>query len=222
MDNTDRLLYKIGIVPIITRIDPERDAAGLAKALCAGGIPLAEVTFRVAGAEGAIRLMKKTCPDMVVGAGSILRREQVDTAVQAGAQFVVTPGFDPSLVEYCRKIGLPIYPGCSTATDYQAACKAGLSVVKFFPAEQSGGLAKIKALSAPFPMLTVLPTGGIKLEHLRQYLSCPAVCACGGSYMVRPELIANHRWDEITELCRQSAAIVREVRDCHGEDCHVR
>lgn len=202
----------IGVVPVIKLNNPTRDAAPLANALCAGGVPVAEVTFRAAGADEAIRLMREACPEMLVGAGTVLTTEQVDKAVAAGAQFVVSPGFDGELVAYCVEKGVPIYPGCTTPTDYHAALKFGLEIVKFFPAEQSGGLTKIKAMSAPFPMFKVMPTGGISLKNLKEYLACPVICACGGSYMVTAELIDNGKWDEITELCRQSVAIVKEAR----------
>lgn len=209
----DQRVYEIGVVPVIKLNHPERDAAPLARALCAGNVPIAEVTFRAAGADKAIRIMRETCPDMLVGAGTILTREQVDAAAAAGAQFIVTPGFDPDLVAYCQEKGLAIYPGCTTPTDYHAALKFGLKVLKFFPAEQSGGLAKIKAMSAPFPMFKVMPTGGISLKNLKEYLSCPVICACGGSYMVTADLIDNQKWDEITDLCKQSADIVKEARN---------
>jgi len=156
--------------------------------------------------------MREACPEMLVGAGTVLTAEQVDKALSAGAQFIVTPGFDPELVAYCQEKGLPIYPGCTTPTDYHAALKFGLKVLKFFPAEQSGGLAKIKAMSAPFPMFKVMPTGGISLKNLKEYLSCPVICACGGSYMVTADLIDNNKWEEIIELCKKSVEIVKEAR----------
>ena len=212
MDINERIA-QIGVVPVIKLNNPERDAAPLAKALCAGNVPVAEVTFRAAGADTAIRLMKEACPDMLVGAGTVLTREHVDKAKAAGATFIVTPGFDPELVAYCQEVNMPIYPGCTTPTDYHAALKFGLKVLKFFPAEQSGGLAKIKAMSAPFPMFKVMPTGGISLKNLKEYLSCPVICACGGSYMVTADLIDNGKWDEITELCLKSAEIVKEARN---------
>ena len=202
----------IGVVPVIKLNNPERDAAPLAKALCAGGVPVAEVTFRAAGADTAIRLMKEACPDMMVGAGTVLTKEHVDKAMAAGAEFIVSPGFDAELVAYCQEKGIAVYPGCTTPTDYHAAYKFGLEVVKFFPAEQSGGLDKIKAMSAPFPMFKVMPTGGISLKNLKEYLSCPVICACGGSYMVTADLIDNQKWDEITDLCKQSVEIVKEAR----------
>lgn len=211
--NINEKVTEIGVVPVIKLNNPTRDAAPLAKALCAGGVPVAEVTFRAAGADEAIRLMKETCPDMLVGAGTVLTKEHVDKAMAAGAQFIVSPGFDPELVAYCQEKGIAVYPGCTTPTDYHAALKFGLEVVKFFPAEQSGGLAKIKAMSAPFPMFKVMPTGGISLKNLKEYLSCPVICACGGSYMVTADLIDNQKWDEITELCKQSVEIVKEARN---------
>lgn len=212
MSDINQRISEIGVVPVIKLNNPERDAANLAKALCEGGVPVAEVTFRAAGADIAIRLMREACPDMLVGAGTVLTTEQVDKALEAGAQFVVTPGFDPELVAYCQEKELPIYPGCTTPTDYHAALKFGLKVLKFFPAEQSGGLAKIKAMSAPFPMFKVMPTGGISLKNLKEYLSCPVICACGGSYMVTADLIDNNKWDEIIELCKKSVEIVKEAR----------
>jgi len=212
MNEISKRISEIGVVPVIKLNNPQRDAAPLAKALCEGGVPVAEVTFRAAGADEAIRLMKETCPDLLVGAGTVLTTEQVDKALASGAQFIVTPGFDPELVAYCQEKNVPIYPGCTTPTDYHAAYKFGLEVLKFFPAEQSGGLAKIKAMSAPFPMFKVMPTGGISLKNLKEYLSNPVICACGGSYMVTADLIDNQKWDEIIDLCKQSVEIVKEAR----------
>ena len=213
MHTISQKISEIGFVPVIKLANPERDAKPLALALCAGGIPVAEVTFRAAGADTAIRLMKEACPDMLVGAGTVLNEEQIDRAIAAGAEFIVSPGLDCELVRYAQSKNIPIYPGCTTPTDYHAACRLGLEVLKFFPAEQSGGLAKIKAMSSPFPMFKVMPTGGISLKNLKEYLSCPVICACGGSYMVTPELIEGQRWDEITELCRKSVQTVKEARE---------
>lgn len=206
-------ITSIGVVPVIKLNNPEKDAGGLAKALCEGGVPVAEVTFRAAGADTAIRLMKEACPEMLVGAGTVLTTEQIDKAIAAGAEFIVTPGLDVELVKYAQAKGIAIYPGCTSPTDYHAAYKLGLEVLKFFPAEQSGGLAKIKAMSAPFPMFKVMPTGGISLKNLKDYISCPVICACGGSYMVTADLIDNNKWDEITELCKKSVEIVKEARN---------
>ena len=212
MNAFNQKISEIGVVPVIKLNHPERDAAGLAKALCAGGVPVAEVTFRAAGADKAIALMKEACPDMIVGAGTVTRAEQIDAVIAAGGDFIVTPGFDAELVAYAQEKNIPIFPGCTTATDYHAALKFGLEVIKFFPAELSGGLAKIKALSAPFPMFKVMPTGGINLKNLGEYLASPIIAACGGSYMVTADLIDNNKWDEITALCKQSREIVKEAR----------
>ena len=212
MDAVSQAISKIGVVPVIKLNHPERDAAPLAKALTAGGVPVAEVTFRAAGAAKAIALMVQECPDMLVGAGTVLSTAQVDEALAAGAKFIVTPGLDIEIVKYCQSKGVPIFPGCTTPTDYHAAYKLGLEVLKFFPAEQSGGLAKIKAMAAPFPMFKVMPTGGISLKNLADYLKAPVIAACGGSYMVTADLIDNNKWDEIIDLCKKSVEIVKEAR----------
>ena len=212
MNAISQKISEIGVVPVIKLNHPERDAAPLAKALIAGGVPVAEVTFRAAGAAVAIKTMREQFPEMLVGAGTVLTKEQVDEAMAAGAQFIVTPGMDPEIVAYCQEKGVVIYPGCTTPTEYHTAYKFGLEVLKFFPAEQSGGLAKIKAMSAPFPMFKVMPTGGISLKNLKDYLSAPVIAACGGSYMVTADLIDNGKWDDITDLCKQSVSIVKEAR----------
>ena len=212
MNELNKKISEIGVVPVIKLNNPERDAANLAKALCKGGVPVAEVTFRAAGADTAIKLMKEACPEILAGAGTVTTTEHVDKAIAAGAEFIVTPGFDPEIVAYCVEKGIAIYPGCTTPTDYHAALKFNLEVLKFFPAEQSGGLDKIKAMSAPFPNFKVMPTGGISLKNLKEYISCPVICACGGSYMVTADLIDNQKWDEITEFCKESVEIVKEAR----------
>ncbi len=212
MKKIDQLISKVGIVPVIVLNHPERDAAPLAQALYAGDVPVAEVTFRAAGAQQAIRLMKEACPQMTVGAGTVTTTEQIDQTLAAGGAFIVTPGFDSELVAYAQKKGVPIYPGCTTPSDYHAALKFGLELIKFFPAEQSGGLAKIQAMSAPFPQFQVMPTGGISLKNLPEYMASPVIAACGGSYMVAASLIEEGRWEEITRLCRESREIVESAR----------
>ena len=212
MNAIDAKISSIGIVPVIKLNNPERDSANLGRALCAGGVPVAEITFRAEGADRAIRIMSEACPDMVIGAGTVTRTEQIDSAINAGAKFIVTPGFDAELVAYAQSKNVPIYPGCTTPTDYHAALKFGLKLIKFFPAEQSGGLAKIKAMSAPFPQFKVMPTGGISLKNLKEYISAKVIAACGGSYMVTAELIDGQKWDEITRLCKESVKIIKEVR----------
>ena len=212
MNAMNEKISAIGVVPVIKLNHPERDAVGLAKALCAGGVPVAEVTFRAAGADKAIKLMKEACPDMLVGAGTVTTTAHIDAVIAAGGDFIVTPGLDPELVAYAQEKNIPIFPGCTTASEYHQALKFGLELIKFFPAEQSGGLAKIKALSAPFPQFKVMPTGGISLKNLKDYISAPVIAACGGSYMVTADLIDNNKWDEITDLCKKSRAIVEEAR----------
>lgn len=212
MDNIAEKITQLGVVPVIKLNNPEKDALPLAKALVEGGLPVAEVTFRAAGAEKAIKIMSDAYPDMLVGAGTVLTTEQIDRAMAAGAKFIVTPGLDPELVKYAQQKNIEIFPGCTTPTDYHTAYKLGLKTLKFFPAEQSGGIAKIKAMSAPFPMFKVMPTGGISLKNLAEYISCPVICACGGSYMVTADLIDNGKFSEITELCKKSLEIVKEAR----------
>ena len=189
-------LNKIGIVPVVV-INNVEDAAPLAKALCAGGLPCAEVTFRTAAAKEAIKIMTETCPEMIVGAGTVLNAEQVDAAVEAGATFIVSPGLNPKTVKYCIEKGVPITPGTSSPSDIEQAIELGLDVVKFFPAEQSGGLAKIKAMAAPYVNMKFMPTGGINAKNINDYLSFPKVIACGGSWMVPAKLVDEKKFDEI-------------------------
>ena len=212
MNAMNEKISAIGVVPVIKLNHPERDSAKLGKALSAGGVPVAEITFRAAGADTAIKLMKEACPDMLVGAGTVTTTAQIDKVIAAGGDFIVSPGFDPELVAYAQEKNIPIFPGCTTASEYQQALKFGLELIKFFPSEQSGGLAKIKALAAPFPQFKVMPTGGISLKNLADYIKAPVIAACGGSYMVTADLIDNNKWDEITELCKKSVEIVREAR----------
>ena len=212
MNAMNEKISAIGVVPVIKLNHPERDAAKLGKALSVGGVPVAEITFRAAGADTAIRLMKEACPDMLVGAGTVTTTAQIDKVIAAGGDFIVSPGFDPELVAYAQEKNIPIFPGCTTASEYHQALKFGLELIKFFPSEQSGGLAKIKALAAPFPQFKVMPTGGISLKNLADYIKAPVIAACGGSYMVTADLIDNNKWDEITELCKKSVEIVREAR----------
>lgn len=212
MNELQKKVSEIGCVPVIKLSNPQRDAAKLSDALCAGGVPVAEVTFRAAGAADAIRIMTERHPEMIVGAGTVLTTEMVDETIAAGGKFIVTPGLDIEIVKYCQEKGITCFPGCTTPTDYHAAYKLGLEVLKFFPAEQSGGLAKIKAMSAPFPMFKVMPTGGVNLSNLAEYISSPVIAACGGSYMCPDKLINEGKWDEITELCKKSVEIVKEAR----------
>ena len=204
-------LKKIGIIPVVV-LDDAKDAEPLAKALCEGGLPCAEVTFRTAAAEECIRIMAEKCPDMLVGAGTVLSVDQVKRAVNAGAKFIVSPGFNPDVVGYCVENNIPITPGIQTPTEIEMALKFNLEVVKFFPAEPAGGLKMIKAVAAPYTTLQFIPTGGISASNVRDYLAYNRIFACGGSWMVKKDLVADGKYDEITKLVREAADIVKEMR----------
>lgn len=194
---------KLGIIPVV-KIDDAKDAEPLAKALCEGGLPVAEVTFRTAAAKEAIANMVKACPDMFVGAGTVLTTEQVDQAIEAGAKFIVSPGLNPKVVKYCQEKGITITPGTSSPTDIEMALELGLEAVKFFPAEASGGLAKIKAMAAPYVNMKFMPTGGINAKNLNSYLDFSKILACGGSWMVSDALINAGEFDKIRDLTREA------------------
>lgn len=196
-------IQKIGIVPVVV-LDDAKDAAPLAKALCDGGLPCAEVTFRTAAAEESIRIMCKEFPDMLVGAGTVITTEQVDRAVAAGAKFIVSPGLDPKIVEHCIEKGVPITPGTSNPSDVERAVSMGLEVVKFFPAEAAGGLNMIKSMAAPFTTVKFMPTGGINAKNINSYLAFPRIIACGGSWMVKSDLVASGEFDKITEMTKEA------------------
>ncbi|MDR0669627.1 MAG: bifunctional 4-hydroxy-2-oxoglutarate aldolase/2-dehydro-3-deoxy-phosphogluconate aldolase [Treponema sp.] len=196
-------LGTIGIIPVIKIDDPE-GAVPLAKALAAGGIPCAEVTFRTAQGEEAIRRISAGAPEILVGAGTVLTTDQVDRAIGAGAQFIVSPGYNPKIVGYCLERGIPIAPGCSNPSDFEQALEAGLEVVKFFPAEQSGGIAYIKAVAAPYGGLKFIPTGGINAGNIGAYMACDRVLACGGTWMVSPELLKAGDFAGISALSREA------------------
>ena len=187
---------KIGIVPVIA-LESAEDARPLAQALCSGGLPCAEVTFRTDAAQEAIRIMAEEFPDMLVGAGTVLCVEQVDRAVSAGAKFVVSPGLNPKVVAYCQDKGIPILPGTANPSDVEAALEMGLEAVKFFPAEAAGGIKMIKAMSAPYGNVKFMPTGGINADNLKEYLDFEKVIACGGSWMVKKDLIKAGKFEEI-------------------------
>lgn len=181
-------LTKYGIVPVI-KIERLEDAVPLAKALCQGGLPVAEVTFRTDCAAEAIKAMKQACPDMLIGAGTVLNSKQVDEAIEAGSEFIISPGFNPNTVLYCLEKNYPIIPGTSCPSDMEKAIEFGLDVVKFFPAEASGGLKSIKAMSAPYGQLKFMPTGGINPDNLNSYLEFDKIIACGGTWMVPDALV---------------------------------
>lgn len=201
----------MGVVPVVV-LQKEEDALPLAKALMDGGLPCTEVTFRTEVAEASIRAMTKAYPEMLVGAGTVLTIEQVDRAVGAGAKFIVSPAFDPEIVDYCLEQQIPILPGCITPSELAQAVKRKLQVVKFFPAEQFGGVSTIKALSAPYPQVRFMPTGGISAKNLADYLRFPQILACGGSWMVKGDLIAQGAFDEIEKMTREAVNLIKEIR----------
>ncbi|MBW8886598.1 MAG: bifunctional 4-hydroxy-2-oxoglutarate aldolase/2-dehydro-3-deoxy-phosphogluconate aldolase [Fibrobacteres bacterium] len=200
-------LASIRLMPVVI-IDRAEDAWPLAQALKAGGLPCAEVTFRTDAAEGAIRSIAKD-KDICLGAGTILQPDQVDRAMAAGAAYIVTPGFNAKVVRRCRELGIPVFPGVATPTEIQMALDEGVDVVKFFPAENLGGIKTLKAIGAPYSMVRFIPTGGIDLAKLPDYLAYKAVIAVGGSFMVAPELLRTGNWDEVTRLSANAVALAK-------------
>ncbi len=211
MDKIISELRNIGIVPVIEIEDPAK-AAKLAGALIAGGIGCAEVTFRTAGAAEAIKNMKAAYPDMLVGAGTVLTREQVDRAVEAGATFIVSPGLNPDTVKYCQEKDVPVIPGVITPSEIELALSLGLTFLKFFPAEAAGGLKMIKAVCAPYKMVSFMPTGGINIDNVNDYLSFDRIVACGGTWIVPKKALNEDNYDEITRLCKEAKEHIKEVR----------
>ena len=211
MEKTDTQIMEYGIMPVVV-LEDAKDAKPLADALIGGGLSCAEVTFRTASAEEVIRIMCREHPDMLVGAGTVLTVAQVERAVAAGAKFIVSPGFDAEIVDYCLEKGIAVYPGCITPTEIAQAVKRGLKVVKFFPATQFGGVATMKALAAPYTGIKFMPTGGIHLENLEEFLRCPVVIACGGSWMVKKDLIQSGQFQTIQKKTEEAVNLVRKIR----------
>ena len=204
-------IQKTGIIPVVV-INDVKDAEPLAKALIEGGLPCAEITFRTEAAEESIRIMHEKFPEMLIGAGTVLTTEQVDRAVAAGAEFIVSPGINEKVVKYCNEKGICITPGTCNPTNVELALENGLEVVKFFPAEPAGGLKYIKAIAAPYTGVKFMPTGGISASNVRDYLAYDRIIACGGSWMCSGDLIKAGDFEKITELTREAAAIVKEIR----------
>lgn len=211
MKTLEERFYDYAVVPVVVLNDAD-DAIPLADALIKGGLPCAEVTFRTDAAEESIRRICESFPDMLVGAGTVLTTKQVERAYKAGAKFIVSPGFDPEIIDYCISIGLPVLPGCITPSEIAQAVKRGLKVVKFFPAEQSGGVAIIKAMAAPYSMVKFMPTGGISTKNLADYLSCDKILCCGGSWMVKEDLIKSGSFDKITDMTKEATALAKSIR----------
>ena len=214
MTNINSELYSIGLIPVIKIENPD-DAVPLAKALIDGGLPAAEITFRTASAAESIKKITEAYPDMLVGAGTVLTTEQVDAAIAAGAKFLVSPGLNPKVTGYALSKGIPMLPGCSNPSDIEAALELGLKTVKFFPAEAAGGLPMLKAMAAPYGQLTFMPTGGINANNLLDYLKFNKIIACGGSFMVKDELIKEKKWDEITALTKNAVKTMLGLEFVH-------
>lgn len=207
-------LKKMGIVPVV-KLDKVEDAIPLAKALCDGGLPCAEVTYRTDAAEESIRVITKEYPNMLVGAGTVLTIEQVDSAVAAGAKFIVSPGLNPKVVKHCLEIGVPITPGCANPSDIEQALELGLDLVKIFPAESIGGLSTIKAMAAPYVNMRFMPTGGINAKNINSYLEFPKIIACGGSWMVKEDLVNAGDFNKIKELTKEAVATMLDLKLGH-------
>lgn len=215
MEKIYERIFETGVIPVVV-IDRAEDALPIARALKEGGLPAAEITFRTAAAEEAIRRISEEMGDtMLVGAGTVLTEEQADAAVKAGAQFIVSPGFSENIVRHCQALGVTVIPGCSRPTDVEAAMRLGLSVVKFFPAEAAGGLPMMKAMSAPYGTVRFMPTGGIDEKNLVEYLSFDKILACGGSFMVKKDWVASGEFDKITEACRRTVKLMHGFRVEH-------
>lgn len=207
MSSITEQLQAMKVIPVIA-IEQAEDIIPLGAALVENGLPVAEVTFRSAAAVEAIRLLRQAYPEMLIGAGTVLNREQVIAAKEAGATFIVSPGFNPNTVKACQELNIPIIPGVNNPSTIEAALEMGLTTLKFFPAEASGGTAMIKALLAPYTQVRLMPTGGISIHNIRDYLSIPGVIACGGSWMVDKKLIEQKNWQEIGRLARDAVAFL--------------
>ncbi|MFQ1858645.1 bifunctional 4-hydroxy-2-oxoglutarate aldolase/2-dehydro-3-deoxy-phosphogluconate aldolase [Aeromonas veronii] len=209
MSSITEQLQALKVIPVIA-IEQAEDIIPLGAALANNGLPVAEITFRSAATVEAIRLLRQSQPEMLIGAGTVLNREQVIAAKEAGATFIVSPGFNPNTVKACQELDIPIIPGVNNPSTIEAALEMGLTTLKFFPAEASGGSAMIKALLAPYTQITLMPTGGISTHNINEYLAIPRVIACGGSWMVDKKLIAEKQWEEIGRLTREAVAFLSQ------------
>lgn len=205
-----QLLKANPVLPVVV-VNSASEGVEVARALLKGGITAAEVTFRTAAAPDAIRAMSEV-EGLTVGAGTVINASQADRAIEAGAQFVVCPGFSAAVVRHCQQRLVPVLPACTDGTHIMAALELGVDTVKFFPASTLGGIAAIKALSAPFPQVKFVPTGGVSAANLADFLAVPVIAACGGSWMVKSDLVQAGKWDEVTRLSAQAVDIARRVR----------
>lgn len=226
MNELIKKIYEYGLIPVI-KITSSDTAVPLARSLCSGGLPVAEITFRTDCAAESIKLIKDAFPNMLVGAGTVLTPEQADKAAESGADFIVSPGYNPRVVTHCIEKEITIIPGCSTPSDIEMAIEAGLDTVKFFPSEAYGGITTIKALSAPYSNIRFIPTGGIDEKNILSYLEFDKILACGGSFMVKESLINEGKFDEITALTRNAVKQILGLKlahvgiNCNG-DSHMR
>lgn len=211
MGNILETISDIGVIPVI-KIKDKNVAPRLAEALRNGGIPCAEITFRTEAAADAIRMITAEVKDILVGAGTVSFPEQVDIAMDAGAKFIVSPGFNEKVVQHCIKKGIVVLPGILNPTEIEMARQYDLNVLKFFPAEAAGGIAMLKALNGPYPDITFMPTGGINRTNLNDYLNLDCVAACGGSFMAEASLVDAGRFDKIEEICREIADQILSLR----------
>lgn len=211
MNKVFQQIENIGVIPVVV-LKNVADAVPLANALLEGGLPCAEITFRTEAAEDSIKLISDNCPDILLGAGTVTSIEQADKAIAAGAKFLVSPGLNPKVVQHCLDNNYPICPGIMTPSELETAINFDLDIVKFFPAELTGGVKMIKAISAPYPSVKFIPTGGINADNVEEYLMFNKVLACGGSWMVKSDLITSGHFDEIVRLTREAKAIINEIR----------
>ncbi|HIF9449827.1 TPA: bifunctional 4-hydroxy-2-oxoglutarate aldolase/2-dehydro-3-deoxy-phosphogluconate aldolase [Photobacterium damselae] len=207
MSSIKEQLKALKVIPVIA-IDKAEDIIPLGKVLAGNGLPAAEITFRSEAAVEAIRLLRETQPDMLIGAGTVLNREQAIAAKEAGATFIVSPGFNPNTVKACQEIEIDIVPGVNNPSTVEAALEMGLTTLKFFPAEASGGINMVKSLLAPYTDIELMPTGGINPANIKDYLAIPRVLACGGTWMVDKKLIEAGNWEELARLTREAVKLV--------------
>lgn len=211
MSTITERMAEFKVIPVVV-LNDAKDAKPLADALVKGGLPCAEITFRTEAAEESIHIMTESYPDMLVGAGTVLTAKQADRAMTAGARFIVSPGFDPEIVDYCIEKKIPIFPGCITPSEVAQAVKRGLKILKFFPAEQFGGISTINALAAPYTTVKFMPTGGVNTKNLKDYLSCDKIVCCGGSWMVKESFIKAGAFDKICELVKETVTLAKSIR----------
>jgi Entner-Doudoroff aldolase len=216
MEQKIQAIGKLALVPVV-QIEHSKDAINLGKALLDGGLPCAEITFRTESAEEAIQSIAATLPEIILGAGTVLTTAQAQKAIGAGAQFVVSPGFNPKVVDWCLEREVPVIPGVATPTEIEMAMDKGLDIIKFFPAQAMGGIEMLKAIAGPYGGVKFIPTGGINAQNLADYLKLSSVFACGGSWFVKTNLISAGDFNEITRLTKEAVSIVHQCRDLRGK-----